>query len=255
MSGPAYSAAFEDSRLKIDRARRHVKELSAEIAAYAARDPVVSVIGLGRNDLERFSVTDAREPVPRELSAIIGDTVHNLRAALDIMACECVRRAGHSDKNVYFPFAKSALDLDFQIDKKNMKRAGKPVVDLIKSLKPYAGGNVALRALHDLDVQDKHRAIIPVVMTVPSMIPVFDDGKRVEGDTGVRTSVPATHALRFANAENASTWRPIGHTESVAFNLMFPSETVFGGREVVPTLHGLVEDTSRIVESFSALFV
>ena len=33
-------------------------------------------------------------------------------------------------------------------------------------MKPYRGGNIALRAIHDLDVTDKHRALLPVLSGV-----------------------------------------------------------------------------------------
>lgn len=35
-------------------------------------------------------------------------------------------------------------------------------MDLLKAQKPYRGGNEFLRSIHDLDVLDKHSALIPI---------------------------------------------------------------------------------------------
>jgi hypothetical protein len=34
---------------------------------------------------------------------------------------------------------------------------------VIESLRPYVGGNIALRAIHDLDITNKQHALLPVL--------------------------------------------------------------------------------------------
>ena len=96
------------------------------------------------------------------LAPIIGDAVHNLRSALDILACDLAKLNGQSDDGVYFPFAKSESELDRQIAGRRFDRAGPAAVAELKALRPYKGGNTLLRGVHDLDIQDKHQFIIPV---------------------------------------------------------------------------------------------
>ncbi len=98
--------------------------------------------------------------VPGDPEAVIGDCTHNLRAALDLMACDLVRAAGGNDKHVYFPFAHQEADLEKMIKEKNFDRAGDDAVTLLKSFKPHRGGDELLRAMHDLDIEDKHKALI-----------------------------------------------------------------------------------------------
>ena len=100
--------------------------------------------------------------MPTELSAIIGDAIHNLRAALDLLACELVRLNGGSDEDVYFPFAADAIAFERKLKKSHIDRAGPAVVEHMKGLRAYKGGNVPLRALHDLDIADKHQMLLPV---------------------------------------------------------------------------------------------
>ena len=109
-----------------------------------------------------------RKPVPIKFSALIGDFIHNLRTALDLLVCDLVTINGKSTKEVYFPFCASPAELPRMIRDRKIYRAGPDIVAYIESLKPYTGGNIALRAIHDLDVTDKHHALLPVISGVKS---------------------------------------------------------------------------------------
>ena len=78
---------------------------------------------------------------------MIGDIIHNLRAALDVMACDLVRLNRKSATGVHFPFARSASDLAKQIKEKHIDRAGPQVVDEIKKLQPYRAARADPTAL------------------------------------------------------------------------------------------------------------
>jgi hypothetical protein len=45
------------------------------------------------------------------MGAIVGDIIHNLRAALDLAACDLVRIRGGNDNGVYFPFCNEPDEL------------------------------------------------------------------------------------------------------------------------------------------------
>jgi hypothetical protein len=156
-------APFEAPKLKLERARFHLKELESEVTAYFSRKPMVLVVEKpkGFEQLGSHSWTVRfREPVPKHIAPVIGDVVHNLRASLDLLACDLVRLAGKSTKEVKFPFCDNPDKLDFFIKERKFYRAGPEAVALLKTLKPYKGGNIALRAIHDLDIRDKHEALI-----------------------------------------------------------------------------------------------
>jgi hypothetical protein len=71
--------------------------------AYLKRVPFYLVAQPDANAGKRW-VVRVREEVPVEFSAIIGDVLHNLRAALDLMAVQLVRLNHQSDDEVYrFP--------------------------------------------------------------------------------------------------------------------------------------------------------
>src|SRR5580693_6720736 len=163
---------FDASKIKLNRAAKHLEELEGEVSAYLSGAPCAIVVEPFFSDANqdtfgtRAWIARIRKPVPLSLSAIIGDVVHNLRTALDLLACDLVRLNGNSTKGVYFPFCDIGTDLPHVIRARHLNRAGSDVVQVIHSLKPFKGGNIALRAIHDMDIADKHQMLLPMIGAV-----------------------------------------------------------------------------------------
>lgn len=220
-------APFEASKLKLERAAEHLQEFDREAVAYLNSKPCAIVVEPFPGGLYEQMGTQSwnariRKPVPTKFSATIGDVVHNLRTALDLLMCDLVTINGKSAKEVYFPFCNTPADLSETIKARKIHRAGLDVVQYIEALKPYKGGNIALRAIHDLDIADKHQALLPVLAgasvplrdllgpNIPESVANFQiiierDGQMVIGIPGflkvpLGTEIPARFflALNFA---------------------------------------------------------
>ena len=241
---PEPPKSFSASFVKIDRARKHIKELEGMAAEYLASKP--AQVSMHKPEPEMvdgkyrvafrwdFKVKGA----PEEMSAVLGDVLHNLRASLDLMACELCRMKGGTDDKVHFPFCDEEAELPGMIKRRTFDQAGPDAVKLLMELRPYKGGNTALRALHVLDVQDKHRLLIPgaVGFAGPAIQVRGDDGRVLMDEAGKPTAIV------------------VGDPNAVTdLKLVFPPESALEGQEMIPTLHSLVETTTRIVESFKAL--
>jgi hypothetical protein len=50
-----------------------------------------------------------------------------------------------------------------------MKGAGTDALRIVEEWEPYNGGKHSIRALHDLDILDKHRLIVPQVFFVATV--------------------------------------------------------------------------------------
>lgn len=246
-------APFEASKLKIDRAKRHLRELEDAIAAYITTDPCTLVVEpYPRVPRQHAWIARIRSPVPHELSPVIGDVVHNLRSSLDLLACDLVALTGRSTKNVYFPFCNTGAELFEAIKKRGIHKAGQDVVRVIQSLKPYKGGNVALRAIHDMDIADKHQALLPVIggLTVP-VGPILRAGKEfplsqfsttIVMDGQIIVGLPPTANL------------PLGTELPIRYLLVFGGDGPgFKGRQIIQFLHELTETADRIVDTLAAL--
>jgi hypothetical protein len=234
------NAPFEASLAKISRAQKHIKELEDMAAAYLATEPAkVSYDPTPPDGMKTgFRFNFSIRGVPIEMGAALGDAIHNLRSALDLMASDLCRLNGKSPEDVYFPFCDEEGYLDKMIVKRHFDRAGDAAVKLLRELKPYKGGNSALRALHDLDVQDKHQMLIPSPLSVAGPILELHDGK---GNY---------HRDEQGQPKPKIVGDPNKPSE---IKLVLPDTCALAGQELIPTLHKLVETTATIVERFKAL--
>jgi hypothetical protein len=189
--------------VKIDRAKKHLSELDAEVASIRGqRQTVVEKV---EHDMGMHRFVDL-DIGPFNVLATAGDVVQNLRSALDHLAYQ-LAKVGNPEIEpshyLSFPVCRSA---EIYEKTKDQKLAGvrKEAIAAIDALKPYKGGNEKLWALHNLNNTDKHRLILPVGRDhlwtgegfdggfwLKSDNPIFDE---LVGDSGTAL-LPTLHAL------------------------------------------------------------
>jgi hypothetical protein len=223
------------------------------IRAYHLRSPFHIKVEIDNG--RKFWVTKVREEVPLEFSAILGDSVHNLRAALDLLACELVRLNNQPDDDVYFPFAASAADFPMMVVRRHMDRASAQAQAILQGLQPYRGGDDVLRAIHDLDIVDKHQMLIPAADTIG--MPDYAGSNGLV--RGIRIG-PIRDGMRCAVATELEPYVAPGRAYQGTFVFNFPTRTVTGGfyplgsQEVIPTLAQLATKVESIINQFAALY-
>lgn len=237
----AMTRPFYQSRLKLARASEHARAVGGMIDDYLISNPIrikEDVIG----NYIHFEMTLLSNP-PEMLSPTIGDAIHNLRTSLDLLAGDLVAMNGGNSKGVYFPFAENADELETQINKRKVCRASDEVVDLIRSMKPYKGGNHTLRAVHDLDIQDKHTGIIPAVgygyCTGGGAAPAFSElTPRIfmSGQSLIRPGVDPTPGVR-----------------TLPSKVTFHPGSQFPDADIAKTLHNLTKEFCGYVDAFELL--
>ena len=213
------------ARIKVDRAKAFIQELHRILLEYVSSDPL-QVVPTPEGEEEPGYITSWR-PIGLLPGAIVGDCIHNLRSALDLMASELARLNGQSDKNVHFPVAQTLAGLPEQIKNKNFQKCGADAVDLLKTFAPYRGGNDRLRALHDLDLRDKHAALIP------------------------HAAAGQIKISRYMDDEGLFRARIEMGPEGMHF--FFPVGSPFERRPLLETLKDLVEMIEAILEAFARM--
>jgi hypothetical protein len=112
-------------------------------------------------------------PIPEEIALIAGDTLQNLRSSLDHLAWALVETNGEKpiDGATGFPIVdeepitpKQQASFDRKIE-----GMGPKAKDIIRSIKPYKGGDDVLWMLHRLNNRDKHRTLFTVGFAVRSI--------------------------------------------------------------------------------------
>ena len=89
---------------KIERAEKHVNEFDNAQRAFLHSYPVTFTHKQDQSTGHYKVIIENIRPVPLELSLSIGDAIHNLRSALDLLACQLVRleNQAHDCDHIFF---------------------------------------------------------------------------------------------------------------------------------------------------------
>lgn len=156
--------------IKIERAKHHIDTLEKSIMDFLNSNPydILGEIGPEGYYILRLKIN---QTIPSEWSAIIGDILHNLRSALDLLACQLIRvpNPEHDCSWVSFIISENHRKFKTSLEKSEFKMQGKSVIEIIKSLKPYKGGEENYWLLHRLNIQDKHRLLVLAYAKLPKI--------------------------------------------------------------------------------------
>lgn len=254
MTGEEYDTVlFYGSKLKIKRADRHIEDLRLVLAAFLKTQFYRLHVEKNPDDGSSLLKCEVTEPMPSEVPLLIGDTIHNLRAALDLLVCEIIRLAGETpSKWADFPIRDSRDGLVNTLNGAQLKTVAPWIVDLlIDEIKPYDGGNDSLYALHRLDIDDKHKLLIPAtsVTALTGAAARDDHGNIFEGlsfyigQTGKITMIETDSSLEITNYGQPS------------FAVLFGKGQVLQGEAVIPTLRRLSEVVSGVVQTIETAYL
>jgi hypothetical protein len=247
-------------RVKINRAKKHLTDLESSIKAFDALHPY-SVIPDKKTtpgqEIHRFWLN---VPIPDEWAAILGDCIHNLRSALDLLAVELVLDGGGTPGDYtsfpigsdYTHFRTSAI--------KRVSGASAQAIELICRLKPYRRENGTIWQIHRLDIADKHQLLIPVA-AVHKMLGiqyhVTDEATKSMPRSPMLRAAPIDRKFPLRNGDILFTYirvrLPFEDKSDFehAFEIAFGEGQVFDGEAVIPTLTRLVDFIDRLVDIFA----
>lgn len=102
------SDPLEGPKLKVERADTHISDVGDCIKQYFETCPYTTFTELDASGEREFLKLRLTNPPPRKIAVVVGDVVHNLRSALDQLACCLAIKNGFPDASgTYFPFAAS----------------------------------------------------------------------------------------------------------------------------------------------------
>lgn len=265
---PASNSRTAGIYVKVERAKKHVRDLEALVEGFFESSPYEIVVQDQPDTGDRvFRVKILHQP-PLEWGAIVGDVVHNLRATLDLLVCELVRGEGNTVTDTTgFPIAKGANEFKSGYLRK-VQGAPKEAIRLIKRLKPYKGGNEPLFWLHRLDIADKHRVLITVGSAHENVIIDFGAMHRhlfAGTDVGFDLSEIPSMPLALEPADTqwpledgteiyrvTATARSSHQDENTqfTFGIAFGEGEVVQGEPLIPTLHHLIDFVEKVIDIF-----
>jgi len=255
----ASSIRFLGAKLKIERSKRHLQELNSAIEAFMNERPYKTVGKFDANTgVHEIKVSVSKE-VPLVFGPMVGDVIHNLRAALDVLAVELARENLHASRaaisQTYFPISGN-VDEFKRFGMSKMKRLKIAAQDIICRLKPYKGGNDLLWKLHQLDILDKHVLLVPVAAGFVDKKIGFSlpfTGDDVSGGAKI-TMGEAAYPLKDGDviATFANIHPQVQPYVEVRFTIAFGEEHIVDGEPVIPTLHQFGQIVESIVYDMEA---
>ncbi|HZQ25987.1 MAG TPA: hypothetical protein VFA89_24555 [Terriglobales bacterium] len=236
--------------LKIERANKHIDDLESLVSAFLGRD----FYSLGikpKPQIEHVAYYVTRvDPMPADISLVIGDALHNLRSSLDHLAWQLVEVSGGIPDKIDFPITKTRQQYDSAFGKREVTQIRPEILDLIRKIQPYRSTDDTLWHLHQLDIMDKHKLIVPIACALKCWglkrenVWLSDLSGSYHIELGEELlNVPAS---TFANA-----------AENIKFgtDIAFRDLEIVGSKSVLETLYKMSEFVSGIIDSFSQYLV
>lgn len=163
MSTPAPSA--RSSSLKLKRADAQIREVG-ENAQLVLNSEITITKRDNPDSGEREWFASCDTELIEALGLMVGDSIHNMRSALDHIYCQLVIANGQEvTTQTYFPIRKSKEAYE-NSRVAILKEIGAGALRVLDEIAPYPGGNDDLWRLHDLDIRDKHKLLVPVASYV-----------------------------------------------------------------------------------------
>jgi hypothetical protein len=192
-----------------------------------------------------------KQRISQHLALVIGDAVHNMRAALDYAATAVVRSTGGNAKYVYFPFhkvrenlvASSMRDIQTALPNADVEAFFR---DVIKS---YKGGAEGLWELTKIDKIEKHNFILPhvAIVGIRHVGTVVTCGGNTLSLNGVRGNADAQQVLYRMPISDVDMRK---YDVNLSVEVLFPEGEFFGRLPVIPTLVKLSQTVKQALCTF-----
>lgn len=265
MASNSHQSSFSGVHAKVKRANEHLNSLAPLIQSLVdsgANNLVVEKYPNGKGFLIR---SEFLWPPPPYWGSIIGDIVHNLRSALDILACELVAANGSiPTSQTAFPVLRtnsgSERDWHSCVGGK-LKGASSEAIEFVQALNCYAEGTDRFKVymLDQLDIYDKHRMLIPVLGGFPETVNVTSAHVSASPSPTIHAEYTVTDAI-FPPEEHGDFLTILPHAGNDVndylkrdFRVTFREPPIVSSQPVLPTLMELGNLTQSLVSELSTL--
>lgn len=245
-----FAVSFRASKLKIERANKHISDLENRIRSFP-NEYIVRIkrdAEAGKDFLEHGTVSDT---IVVESALIIGDAIHNLKCALDFAWISTIEKVAPPALSSFakFPVRDSRYELETALQGREIHTSSPALFDLmVFGIKSYDGGNDSIWAIHRLDILDKHKLLIPLwnIGSVVDMELEDEQGHVVPGPLW-GTTRPGLFCAEIPQGFH------IKNKGNVAVEVVFDDGTPTEDLEVCSALSGLSEVALSVIELLEKL--
>ena len=187
-------------------------------------------------------------PFGTQAALIIGDVLHNLRGALDLLYFQLVTE-GTASSRTRFPITQGRQELSGFIQGALKQQQITNVIAelLMNTIKPYETGNPTLWALRELNDRDKHKLLIPTFKVMCISDIRLRNKEKIIDYNPIFTAQTCRKRLddaiygRYPAVENKG---------KAAAGIGFEFGIPFQGESVFLALKRITEEVTRTIETF-----
>jgi hypothetical protein len=159
---------FAGAHSKIERANDHIAQLDSEVSLLQQSDVAfIEIQPEAGYEVIKHDLLSDKEAL-RKIALISGDVFHNLKCALDYAWIETITKLAPYalSKFAKFPVYPTGVALEAALRGNGIDKAagGRLFETILTKIKPYSTGDYAIWPIHRLNIRDKHRLLIPVVL-------------------------------------------------------------------------------------------
>jgi hypothetical protein len=186
---------FEGSRLKVQRAARHIDELNDLFSEFLKQKFCEIVTEDDPQTGNKIIKVRSVANLPPSAPMIVGDVVHNLRSSLDHAMVEILNDA----EDVHFPFGRTQKDFENNKTFRWIAKNRPKLADKLKSdVVAYETGQPSIWAVSKLDNIDKHNLLIGTIV-VKKLSGVRIESPNLKMGAGVDFLFDEGGVVNFAN--------------------------------------------------------
>ena len=156
---------------KLERAKQQLQDLGLEVDKLL-QIGAYRIVGEHQPDRQRYVFKLLGPPVPDMIAVLTGEIIHHLRCCFDHVAWAIAIKGNAPERRrrqIGFPVCDTAEKFNEAVRRGSLHDPSGIYTPLIEALQPYKisdPDNSILKAIHDLDIADKHRLLVVVSHTL-----------------------------------------------------------------------------------------
>lgn len=243
--------------LKIERAEKHICDLECAFRKFLRTYSDTCTLHTYTDpETGALEVEVSLKAIPAEFSLILGDTVHNLRSALDHAMWELLGiDGGIRDDKTAFPISRG-IKADYEAACRGIKTTRDDTKMFLMSLAAYPEGiGKNLLGLHLLDIIDKHTVLTPVigVARIPHLEVIDQNGETFMTLTDNAFSMTPNGRARLISIASPVFTIKLDQDAKPSLDIYFGDVQFFEALPLIDTLTDLRIEISNVVDRFREL--
>ena len=160
---------FESSHLTLDSVEEAIVDFCTQASLYTNRNVHTIVRRIDNKTNEQIFSFQFEERIPGKLRVLATRIVSDVKHSLDQALCDAAVALGRPNgSGLHFPIGNSLISFEGEI-KRRCKGVQIELIEYIRSVKPYGGGNTALYCFLAMAGRGKHQRILQVSLVNTGM--------------------------------------------------------------------------------------